>query len=165
MKIRVLVATLVLFGMLCVCEANPIVTRLERDKLYNYSNSNPSGLDYPTLLLSLASIIAIESVILLRMLGDFRVLLVCPYANAVSTLPGFFLIRVTGLNESAHALTQVCIIMACFLVSVLIESGIIVALIKKLPLRNILNSIFFANAVTYLIILASVWLGFFKLYI
>ena len=79
----------------------------------------------------------------------------------VSTIPGLLLFGVSGLKDSSPALIMVYIITGCFVVSVLIESGVIITMVKKLPLIRTLFSVFFANVVTYTLIVVFVPLNFF----
>ncbi len=83
----------VLFGTVCVCDANMIIPGIERLPRVDSPADHrlPSTRDYPVLVLCFAGVVFAESVILLGCLRDFRVLWACPYANAVSTIPGFFL--------------------------------------------------------------------------
>jgi hypothetical protein len=161
-KIRI-IAILVLLGMVYVCEANPIVVRVVGTP-FSDEMTDHSGLpDWPAVFLSLVGVSFIESVILLIFLRDFRILWACPYANAISMIPGLLLLGKSGINASTSILTQACIILSYFLISVLVESALIIAVVKKLPLRDTFISILFANAITYLLIVAFAPLGFFYL--
>jgi hypothetical protein len=164
MKKIIFIALLVvvLLGTVCVCDANMIIPGLERLPRVDSPADHrlPSTRDYPVLVLCFAGVVFVESVILLGFLRDFRVLWACPYANAVSTIPGFFLLGTLGLDESTSPIAVVCIIIGCFLVSALIESSLIVAVIRKLPLGQTFLSTLAANAMTYFLIIASMPLGF-----
>jgi hypothetical protein len=161
-KIRIIVI-LMLLVIVCVCEANPIVFNVIRKPISDEITNHSDLPDWPAVFLALVGVSFIESVILLIFLRDFRVLWACPYANAVSMIPGFLLLGKSGINASTSILTQACIIICYFLISVLIESSFIIAVVKKLPLRDTFICVLFANAITYLLIVAFAPLGFFYL--
>ena len=163
MKKKMLVAILLLLVLLCVCKANPII--VDTGRMKQHSNPTPisSQPDYPIMLLCLAGVIVVESVILFGFLRDFRIFWACPYANAASTTPGFFILGTSGLNASTPIDTLVCVIMICFMVSVLIEFGLIVAVVKKSTRINTFISIVFANIITYLLIIGFVPLNLLRL--
>ena len=161
-KIRI-IAIFVLLEMVCVCEANPIVVRVVGTPISDEMTNHSELPDWPAVFLSLIGVSFIESVTLLIFLRDFRILWACPYANAVSMIPGFLLLGKSGINAATSIFTQACIIICYFLISILVESALIIAVVKKLPLRETFISILFANAITYLLIVAFAPLGFFYL--
>ena len=163
MKTIMLITVIILLGLLHKCEANPISVGSQWKSSLSETIQDSGLLDVLTILVSLAAIIFIESVILLGFLRDYRVLWACPCANVLSTIPGFLLFGSLGFNGVVSILGPTGIIIACFLISILVETGFIVAVLKKLLFGDALISIMVANAVTYMLIVVLLQLGFLDL--
>ena len=163
MKKIMLITVIVLLGLLHKCQANPISVGSQWKSSFSETVQDSGLLDVLTILVSLASIIFIESVILLGFLRDYRVLWACPCANVLSTIPGFLLFGNSGLNSAVFILGPTGIIIACFLISISVETGFIVIVLKKLSFGDALISIMIANAITYMLIIFLLLLGFLDL--
>lgn len=163
MKKITLITVIVLLGLLHKCEANPISVGSQWKSSFSETVQDSGLLDVLTILVSLASIIFIESVILLGFLRDYRILWTCPCANVLSTIPGFLLFGNSGFNGDVFILGPTCIIIACFLISISVEAGFIVIVLKKVSFGDALISIMIANAITYMLIIFLLLLGFLNL--
>ena len=158
-----IMSVIVLFGLSYKCEANPVSVGLHWKSAFGETLQNSGLLDFLEILIFLAVIIFIESVILLAFMRDYRVLWACPCANVLSTIPGILLFGSSGFNGAVSILGPICTFIACILISVLVETGFIIIVLKKLSFGDALTSIMIANAVTYMLIIVLLLLGFFDL--
>ena len=142
-KIRPWHITLVcLLALATEAHANPIALR--------------AGPTWPVMAGVFLAISAVEGIVFLAVMRKRLVwcLTAGVLCNAVSTVPGVLL-----LSSSSHVFdaSDLLVIPASFIVSILIEWPMLRMMWRKVPGRRVRNAVLLANVVTYSILIPLTW--------